>query len=76
MYFILIKKQKETDKKFKRKEKKEMYSKCISVGSDTNELFWVPFQTFPYIPSFLQHAISAKRHLKEIKMAFISLNSS
>lgn len=78
MYFIVIKKQKETDKKFKRKgkEKREMYSKCLSVGSDTNELFWVPFQTLPYIPSFLQHAISAKRHLKEIKMVFISLNSS
>ena len=53
-----------------------MYSKCISVGSDTNELFWFPFQTFPYIPSFLQHVISAKGHLKEVKMAFISLNSS
>lgn len=44
MYFILVKKQRDRqERKLKRKEKKEMHYKCLSVGSGTNELLWFPF---------------------------------
>lgn len=44
MYFILLKKQRDRqERKLKRKEKKEMHSECLSVGSGRNELFWFPF---------------------------------